>query len=295
MDINKFFEGKMVSKIRVGQSGADVYELDGNSILKHVKRESLEGNLFDTYSKEALFYKSKQGKNYLPEVLNNEISENEIIIVLKKYIPILREEISDDLIRKITKVLALIHNDEIPDFLSNSGQKKDVLSAERIDYCLKGWKNVLNEHPGAFNETIIDNIASKINEIIDWHNTEERVLTHGDFHFENLLKDSTGNILVCDWQNAGIGGESEDLSFFMSRLGADGAVFDSNLILDSYADAIKDIKGENLDIDAIKKHMAAANVITSFEFWHEFLHGNDEDRVRGVFDKMVSDFKILKM
>jgi len=294
MDINRFFEGKKVSKIRVGQSGADVYELDGNSILKHIKRDALEGDLFDTYSKEALFYKSKQGKNYLPEVLDNEISENEIIIVLKKYTPILRDELSNDLIRKITKVLALIHTDDIPAFLGNSDQKKELLSSERVNYCLKGWKSVLNEHPGAFDEAYIDIIVSKINEIIDWHNTEERILTHGDFHFENLLKDSTGNILVCDWQNAGIGGASEDLSFFMSRLGADGVVFDSDFILESYADAIKDIKGVSIDINAIKKHMAAANVITSFEFWHEFLHENDEVRVRGVFDKMASDFEILE-
>ena len=214
--------------------------------------------------------------------------------MLKKYIPLSREEISNNLIRKIIKVLALIHTDDIPVFLGNSDQKKEPLSSERVDYCLKGWKSVLNEHLGAFDEAYIDIIVSKINEIIDWHNTEERVLTHGDFHFENLLKDSTGNILVCDWQNAGIGGASEDLSFFMSRLGADGAVFDSNFILDSYADAIKDIKGENIDINAIKKHMAAANVITSFEFWHEFLHGNDEERVRGVFDKMASDFEIFE-
>ena len=80
----------------------------------------------------------------------------------------------------------------------------------------------------------------------------------------------------------------------MSRLGADGVVFDSDFILESYADAIKDIKGVSIDINAIKKHMAAANVITSFEFWHEFLHGNDEERVRGVFDKMASDFDIFE-
>ena len=44
-DINKFFTGKEVSEIRVGQSGANVYEIDGSLILKHVQRDKLKNNL----------------------------------------------------------------------------------------------------------------------------------------------------------------------------------------------------------------------------------------------------------
>ncbi len=33
----------------------------------------------------------------------------------------------------------------------------------------------------------------------------------------------------------------------------------------------------------------AANVITSFTCWHEYLHGSDEGRVREIYEKMVED------
>lgn len=33
--------------------------------------------------------------------------------------------------------------------------------------------------------------------------------------------------------------------------------------------------------------MDAADVITSFVFWHEYLHGSDVGRVRGIYEKMV--------
>ena len=59
MDINKYFSGNKVSEIRVGQSGANVYEVNGEQILKHVQRNMLKNDMFDTYKKEALFYQSK--------------------------------------------------------------------------------------------------------------------------------------------------------------------------------------------------------------------------------------------
>jgi hypothetical protein len=70
----------------------------------------------------------------------------------------------------------------------------------------------------------------------------------------------------CDWQGVGVCGASADLSFFMSRLSA----------------------------DELERHMKAANVITSFRFWHYYLHGNDTERVRGIYDKMISDYQALK-
>ena len=45
------------------------------------------------------------------------------------------------------------------------------------------------------------------------------------------------------------------------------------------------------DVYELERHIKAANVITSFRFWHNFLHGNDTERVRGIFDKMVSDYR----
>ena len=45
-----------ISEIRIGQSGANVYEINGEQILKHVQKDMLKNDMFDTYKKEALFY-----------------------------------------------------------------------------------------------------------------------------------------------------------------------------------------------------------------------------------------------
>ena len=71
MDYKGYLEGTEVSEIRTGQSGASVYEIDGKAVLKHVVRRDLPDDRFDTYSREALFYREKSRENppYLPEVL----------------------------------------------------------------------------------------------------------------------------------------------------------------------------------------------------------------------------------
>ena len=118
---------------------------------------------------------------------------------------------------------------------------------------------------------------------------EKRVITHGDFHRENMLTDESGNLLICDWQGIKIGGESEDLSFFMSRLSADGINIDPKCFAENYAKMVLELNGETIDPEPILKHIDAANVITTFMYWHYFLHGNPEERVREVYVKMITD------
>ena len=285
-------DGKEVSEIKVGQSGADVYEIDKKAILKHVVRQNLKNDMFDTYSREALFYKEKMRDTprYLPDILAVEISNDEIVILMKKYARPDRTRIDKDMIRKVAKLLADIHSDKIPEFMKEDNKKIESLTKERIEYCLVGWKSVLEEHPNVFNETFLDAIADNINNIIEWHNNEERLLSHGDFHWDNILINEDDRLLICDWQGICISGESSDISFFMSRLGADGIGIDEHLFIKSYSEAIQEITGRIVNADNILRHIAASNIITTFEFWHDFLHGNDEDRVKGIYDKMIEDY-----
>lgn len=293
LDIKKYLENVDVKEIRLGQSGADVYEIDGKSILKHIKREKIENGMFDTYMREALFYESEinRGKDYLPVIEELELANDEIIILMKKYDQPKREDINDEMIKKVMDVLARIHSDGVPRFMENDGEMLDGLKADDIESYLNGWKSVLDEHKGAFAEDILDEIAEDINHIILWHNLEENVLIHGDFHFENLLVDDDGKILVCDWQGVKCGKPSTDLSLFISRLSADGVKMDPKKILDTYALSMENLTGKKIDSEDISKHISAENVITSFIFWHNFLHGNDKERVRGVYEKMIEDYK----
>ncbi len=296
MNIENYLAGNICSEIKVGQSGADVYNINGDMILKHVERRKLEDSLFDTYTREALFYqsKAKNAGGYLPAVLGLEISEDEIILLMKKYSCPDRSGIDEQLIRKVTNTLARVHTDSIPEFLDCDRKPAELFSESQIQEYLTGWKTVLNEHSEVFDDASLKEIAEKINGIITWHDAEEGILVHGDFHWENLLMDGHGNILICDWQSVGLGGPSGDLSFFMSRLGSDGIKLDPQFFLKCYSDAISEISGKIIDTQSIAGHIAAANVITSFAFWHQFLHGAEAERVRGIYEKMTDDFRLVE-
>lgn len=47
-----------------------------------------------------------------------------------------------------------------------------------------------------FDEKLLIATADRINEVIDWHHREEQVLSHGDFHWDNLLRGENGNIVI---------------------------------------------------------------------------------------------------
>ena len=42
MNIQDYLKGNRYTEIRVGQSGADVWEINGTAILKYVERRKLE-------------------------------------------------------------------------------------------------------------------------------------------------------------------------------------------------------------------------------------------------------------
>lgn len=293
MNVKAYLRDHDAVEIKVGQSGADVYEIDGQYVLKYAARQNLESELFDAYAREALFYQSQAAhkKAYLPEALKAEATENEILILMKKYHRLERGSLDEALIRRIALALAALHTDEAPAFLRQDSESAKPLSAQQIAGAMSGWKSVLAEHPGAFDEGPLDEIAEQINRLILWHDAEERVLIHGDCHWDNLLEDEEGHVLLCDWQGVHLGGASGDLSFLVSRLAGDGVPFDTAVLLDAYVDAVRRLTGRRLDRQAIIGHMNASDVITSFVFWHEYLHGGSEERVRDIYGKMARSLK----
>lgn len=297
MNVKEYLNEHDATEIKVGKSGADVYEIDGKYVLKHVVRQRLKEEQFVTYTREVLFYQNQMIRQriYLPKVLKAETSENEILILMKKYRCPERNAINVELIQKITKALAAIHTDETPPFMCKGKEKAELLSDQMIKECLSGWKSVLAEHPGSFSESQLEELAGKINKLIEWNDSEDRVLVHGDFHWDNLLEDENENILLCDWQGVNLGGASGDLSFFLSRLGAEGIQIDEAVFLDSYVDAIWELSGKQMKRQDIIVHMNAANVITSFVFWHQYLHHSSEEQVGDIYSKMIKDFKATKL
>lgn len=288
--INNYLRDHKTEKINICISGADVYVIDDMYILKHVLSHKLNSHeLFLSYKKEAHLYKAMDNKKLhcLPEVISINESDDEIIILMKKYRMVEHADVNNIVLSKILKALVRVHHCRPPEFLLQNRSDVKPLTDEQIINCVDGWRSVLREHKGLFDEKPIDHIAKNINSIILWHASGESNLIHGDFHLDNLLFNDEEEIVICDWQSVSIGDPSDDLSFFLSRFNADGFNISERVLIDLYSKAVYDLYGKEIDSDVICNHMAANTLITTFLYWHEYLHGASEERVRTVYEKMV--------
>jgi len=112
-----------------------------------------------------------------------------------------------------------------------------------IDQCKNQWQEVLSEHKNYFCSDTLTQISQNINDINKSCFINKQALIHGGFHCNNLLIDDSENIFVYDWQDAGVGDPAGDLSFFISRLGADGCQIDENKFIPLYCNAYNDQVG----------------------------------------------------
>lgn len=274
-----------------GKSGARVYDIDGEYVLKQIYRAELGNDeLYEAYRKEAWWYAAGgAGLDCLPEVLSLRSTDEEISILMKRYQSLSRRAINTELLEKIMRALASVHASEIPLSLKQKQQAVQPLLEEQIRVSVEGWRTVLDEHPGVFDGAPLERIAGEINRIISWHGSEETVLSHGDFHWDNLLMDNQGRIIICDWQGVEAGAASGDLSFFFGRLRGDGIQMKEQEVVEAYGREIRRLSGKMVTWEEICGHIRAANVITSFTCWHQYLHGSDEGRVKEIFGKMVTD------
>lgn len=294
MDINsaKAYLKKNEKKLFAGgKSGARVYDIGGECVLKQIYRAELGNDeLYEAYRKEAWWYADGgAGLGCLPEVLDLRSTEEEISILMKRYQMLSRREINTELLEKIMRALASVHVSEIPPLLMQKRHAVQPLSEEQIRASVEGWRAVLAEHPGVFDSALLEYIAEGINRIISWHGSEEIVLSHGDFHWDNLLMDNEGRIIICDWQGVEAGAASGDLSFFFGRLRGDGIQLKEQDLVEAYGREIRRFSGKRVTWEEIDGHIRAANVITSFTCWHEYLHGSGEERVKEIYEKMVTD------
>lgn len=297
-EAKKYLENNEKILLAGGASGAKVYDIAGKYVLKCVRKEELsDAGQYAAYQKEAVWYEYASGKKdgvfsgFLPEIVDISYTGEETAILMKHYQTLSREKLDSALLKKIMETIAAVHTTDIPAFLKKEPEEVKLLSKDEIISSIFGWRSVLDEHPDVFSADPLTGLAKEINHIIKWHKAEEAVLNHGDFHWDNLLVDDGGNLKICDWQGVSVGAASGDLSFFFGRLNADGICPNQNQAIAFYTQEVKRRSGKTLSPREIRRHMDAADVITSFVFWHEYLHGSDVDRVRGIYGKMVEKAK----
>ena len=291
-NFEKYLAEHTTGKITLGKSGANVYELDHTKIAKHVRRELVQSDeTWESYGRELQFYSNDTAEqfHFLPKVYHCRQTDDEIQLVMEKYHPINRCNLDDSMLEKVFAVLTQIHNMPLPEFLPKTNTGALLLEEDEIKQYLSGWCEVIREHGGAFAESKLHKIGENINKINNQLYSSKKMCCHGDFHFENLLTDCQGNIIVCDWQNVNIGHVSGDIAFFLSRLSADGVEISKEKAIQMYCG----LSTAGITDEEIAAQMSLSNLNTSFIHWHNYLHGCSVDRVRGIWEKMMEDAEYL--
>jgi len=76
----------------------------------------------------------------------------------------------------------------------------------------------------------------------------------------------------------------------ISRLTADGYALEQDKVLEIYCESAQK-NGLEVSAEVIQQQISLANLNTSFRYWHMYLHGSEEKRVRDIYEKMVKDAK----
>lgn len=291
-NFEEYLAAHMTGMIGLGQSGAKVCRLDDGKIAKHVQRRLLQSDeTWERYRRESLFYSCYSGAthSFLPQIHYNALREDELLLIMQAYQPVSQAQLATpEVLNHALETLAQIHTLPAPEFLSAGEPTPFHLDTQTLEACRQGWLSVLREHPGRFSENDLHTVAENINPVNARLFAPRLALTHGDFHCENLLTDDSGRIIVCDWQNCGVGDVTGDISFLLSRLSADGYPLDTTQALETYCRHASIPDPAPLD-----SQMRLANLNTTFLFWHEYLHNSPEERVRQLFDHMVEDMRVL--
>ena len=285
-NFQEYIDSCTVSRLALGKSGAAVYELTDDRIAKYVCRQDMaDAEKWASYQNEAAFYAAhmESALPFLPQVLHCHATQDEVQMIMRRYWPLDRAALDDAMLDKVMAVLAQIHR--LPAGEAPASRQMDDA---HIAQCVEGWRAVLAEHGDAFSAEGVEHVARCINDMNRCLHSGRVCRCHGDFHVENLLTDEQGNIVVCDWQSTRPGHPAADIAFFLSRLEADGCGFDRMRVVEMYCRHAKDIAPQEIDAQ-----MRLADVNTTFEFWHYFLHGATEDTVRKIYEPMLRNARQL--
>ena len=278
-----------MTPLKSGKSGAQVFLTDRNTVIKTVCRHEAEDALWQACLREIQFHDTTKDAAlpFLPEILYTEQTEDRLILEMRQYRPMNPHTVTKVQMTQILSALAQLHALPAPSFLTT--QTPPQADNAALTACADGWRSVLGEHGERFSayQSFPDHATAafhRINSDFDLHRAD---LCHGDFHIGNLLWDDDDRPILIDFQGCCIGDGVGDLSFFHSRLIADGISLPMEELMQIYS------ANSGIPVSTLRLGAALANFNTSFLFWHQYLHGSDAERVTSIFHAMRDDFLLL--
>ncbi|MBI9014672.1 MAG: aminoglycoside phosphotransferase family protein [Clostridiales bacterium] len=301
-NIKLFKNTKTVKAIRVGASGANIYEVIDQSFHYIVKQSRLDDNTskdekLPDYEKEMQFYQSIQQYNLIntPKVFyidsNQEIGN---VIVQKYYEPISKDNWNKDKIFKAIDSCAKLHSYDI-DYVDNLDIrfKEFKVDTSTLENAFNEWKCILEENKIVIDQSELQYIFTNFNMVCNILNALPHNICHGDFHADNILSDND-EIVVCDWQNICIGKGASDIAFFVNRGESEGLKIDEDQVLDQYCERLSFYTSNKINKSDVKNVMKASKVFVSFIHWPYYLKDETEEKIVGIYSKMVKSMNSIK-
>lgn len=280
--------------VTIGAGGAKIFVIHGNKrdlILKNANLEwGCDQSHFDLCKKEYDFYQLNKNLklSYVPEIIYSENNKYfGIILVMRRYKPIAHEEWNFDLQKQAIDLCARFNSLSVQDFEKAGIEWKPVeISKETADASYAVWHDVLSEHEGKFDRTLLDDIYQKLEVVCDVLNSEPHHVCHGDFHQENILKSDDDMLCLCDYQAVTIGKGISDLAFFISRGLGFGIKPDEEMLLAYYCECLSKYTGRSYNVNYLKKERAASALLNTFLFWAYYLKGSSYENVAVHYNEM---------
>lgn len=288
-----------ITPITVGASGSEVYEVvneDEMMILKIINLKSTDSHQCQTFMKEWDFYNRVQDMQipFIPKVLHIYKNVDYALIIMKSYDLIKTKDWNQELQEKVIDLIINVHM--LPKtFLPEQRKDKQQENQEDPKYYYEAWSKLLSEYQESFDTACLESIYRDFDKILNIDAKLPESVVHGDFHLNNILYDKEdGRLILCDWQNVGIGIGTDDISFFVSRGNSDGMNLDDTILLEHYCEKYSFISGNEIRVADVLTQNAKQTVLVSFMFWHFYLHGAEYERVKQIYEQMVKSYEYLR-
>ncbi|NSW92430.1 MAG: aminoglycoside phosphotransferase family protein [Firmicutes bacterium] len=303
-----FNEIILVTSINNGASRAkliDVTDRRGRYVIKHTHPLLCENdiNMMYFYEKEWKFYSlfQENAELTIPQVIYIERNPDYgNIIVFPHYKRIEYSLWSTELQLKAIDFCAKLHSlntqliKELDVEYKNICPDNEKLYSSLDDWNLDDWNYVLSLHEGHFDKEILKSILKRFDRICDILNSHPYSICHGDFHADNIMLNNE-DLVVCDWQNVGLGKGASDVSFFISRGKAAGIDMNEDNLIAYYCERLSNYTKTEINKTDIYNTINASTVFVSFMFWAYYLKNVDFNSVSKVYNKMINSFIALNL
>jgi Ser/Thr protein kinase RdoA (MazF antagonist) len=153
------------------------------------------------------------------------------------------------------------------------------------------WQNLKNEQ--RFENVLTVRYYRLVHELLKQIKDIELViqslpltLCHGDCHIDNLLEDTSGNLIWSDWQEVGLGRGPEDLSFFFQRARASDGKPPYDKMINAYQSSLEAVVDKEVPLVSIQRVIDGFELRTRLLHWPAYLVQAPEERVADMLHRI---------